>query len=185
MSKEIKIGNWFTIILALSCVGGMTGCTSVPVSDAEPVSNFQVEQYLGTWYEIGRFDFRWEKNMKNVQAKYTLNEDGTIKVTNSGYDYKARKYKESVGKAKFASSKKNVANLKVSFFGPFYSTYKVIALDSDYRYALVAGENTRLLWILSRTPTIPDDIREKYIQTAQAAGYDLTDFIWTSQDWQE
>lgn len=182
MNKEIKVGNWFSVILALSCVGGLASCTSMQERDMMPVGNFQVEQYLGTWYEIGRFDFRWEKNMKNVQAHYALNKDGTIKVTNTGYDYKAKKYKESIGKAKFAGTQTNVADLKVSFFGPFYSAYTVIALDADYRYALVAGENNKLLWILSRTPTIPEDVREKYIQTAQTAGYDLTDFVWTVQD---
>lgn len=182
MSKKSKMGNMLTIILALTCVGGLSACTTTSAVNVTPVKNFEIERYLGDWYEIGRFDFTWEKNMKNVHANYSLNKDGTIKVTNSGYDYKAKKDKKSIGKAKFATKQKDIANLKVSFFGPFYSAYKVIALDSEYKYALVAGKNNELLWILSRTSTVPDDILNNYIQTAEKAGYDFTNFVWTTHD---
>lgn len=183
MNREKKIGNLISFILVLGCIGSLTACSTMPKNTVKPVENFMVNQYLGDWYEIGRFDFTWEKNMKNVMANYSLNADGTIKVTNSGYDYVAKKGKQSVGKAKFASKDKSIANLKVSFFGPFYSAYKVIALDPEYQYALVAGSNSKLLWILSRTPTIPDYVKENYIQIAKSAGYDLSDFVWTTHDY--
>ncbi len=181
MSKESRIGNLLSLFFVLGCSGILTACASNVKIDAEPVENFKIERYLGDWYEIGRFDFKWEKNMKNVRANYSMNKDGSIKVTNSGYDFVAKKDKQSIGKAKFAGPQKDIANLKVSFFGPFYSAYKVIALDEDYQYALVAGANKKLLWILSRTNELPSDIRESYIQIAQKAGYDLTDFVWTVQ----
>ena len=95
----------------------------------------------------------------------SLNKNGTVKVVNSGYDYVSKKQKQSVGKARFAGNQ-NSGSLKVSFFWPFYSDYKIIALDYEYNYALVAGANKKLLWILSRTKTIPDDVKERYIQTA-------------------
>ena len=94
MSKKSKMGNMLTIILALTCVGGLSACTTTSAATVTPVKNFEIERYLGDWYEIGRFDFTWEKNMKNVHANYSLNKDGTIKVTNSGYDYKAKKDKK-------------------------------------------------------------------------------------------
>lgn len=180
MSKFIKIGNLFTIFITLSCVGVLASCTSIP-SKIEPVTNFNPEMYLGDWYEIGRFDFRWEKNMKNVKANYSMNKNGSIKVTNTGYDYSTGKFKSSIGKAKFVKGK-DLGALEVSFFGPFYSDYTIIALDENYQYALVAGNNKKLLWILSRTPTIPDYIKQDYVKRAENAGYDLTNFIWTSQD---
>lgn len=182
MSKEMTVGSIFPIIVALSCAGFLTSCTSMSQNNVKPVESFNVEKYLGDWYEIGRFDFKWEKNMKNVRANYSLNKNGSIKVTNSGYDYVAQKNKQSIGKAKFAGPQKDIANLKVSFFGPFYSAYTVIALDSEYKYALVAGANKKLLWILSRTPEIPDEIKQKYIQIAQSAGYNFKDFVWTIQE---
>lgn len=169
-------------LLVLCCIGIFIACTSTSKNNAKPVGNFEIERYLGDWYEIGRFDFKWEKNLKNVRANYSMNKNGSVNVINSGYDYVSKKEKHSIGKAKFASKQKDIASLKVSFFGPFYSSYTVIALDSEYKYALVAGANNKLLWILSRTPTIPDRIKEKYIQIAQELGYDLTDFVWTIQE---
>lgn len=182
MNKESR--NWKVVstILLLACAGNFFACTMEPKINAKPVSSFEIERYLDDWYEIGRFDFKWEKDIKNVRANYSLNKDGTIKVTNSGYNYVSKKEKQSIGKAKFASSRKDVADLKVSFFGPFYSAYKVIALDPNYQYALVAGANNKLMWILSRTPSIPSNVKENYIKIAQSAGYDLTDFVWTIQE---
>lgn len=180
--KKMKLRKAFSVVLALVCTGDFTACAKESKISVKPVENFKIERYLGDWYEIGRFDFKWEKDMKNVRANYSMNENGTIKVTNSGYDYVAQKDKQSIGKAKFVGKLQDVADLKVSFFGPFYSAYKVIALDADYQYALVAGANNKLLWILSRTPEILDSVLNDYIQIAQTAGYDLTDFVWTIQE---
>lgn len=182
MNKEIRMRSIFPIVVALCCTSTLSGASNSSKGEIKPVENFKIEQYLGDWYEIGRFDFKWEKDMKNVQANYSLNKNGTIKVTNSGYDYVAGKDKKSIGKAKFASKQMDIGKLKVSFFGPFYSAYTVIALDGEYKYALVAGANTKLLWILSRTKEIPYEIKEKYIRIAQSVGYDLSDFVWTIQE---
>lgn len=179
MNIKIKVIGMITCSLLF--VAFLLSCSSIPKQTGKPVTNFQAEKYLGNWYEIARFDFNWEKNLENVTTTYSMNENGTIKVVNSGYDYISQKEKQSVGKAKFVDSK-NVGALKVSFFGPFYSDYTVIAIDSDYQYALVAGENANLLWILSRTPTIPDDVKYKYIQIAKDSGYDLTNLVWTTQN---
>ncbi|UKI56274.1 MAG: lipocalin family protein [Treponema succinifaciens] len=183
MKKGSRIRKIFSLAAVLSCIASLSAQSVSEKSNAnlEPVRNFELERYLGKWYEIGRFDFKWEKNLKNVTADYSLNKNGTVKVVNSGYDYVSKEQKQSVGKAKFAGNQ-NSGSLKVSFFWSFYSDYKIIALDSEYNYALVAGANKKLLWILSRTKTIPADIKENYIQTAQNAGYDLSGFVWTEQE---
>lgn len=179
MKKEMKIWKVISIVSVLACAGSFTACAKDSQINAKPVESFKVERYLGNWYEIGRFDFKWEKNMSNVVAKYSLNADGTITVTNTGYDYVRGEVKQSVGKAKFATKDTSVGDLKVSFFGPFYSSYRIIALDPDYHYALVAGDNSGLLWILSRFPKIPDDVKDEFIQIARSSGYDMSDFVWT------
>lgn len=71
--------------------------------------------------------------------------------------------------------------LKVSFFGPFYAGYNVIALDADYKYALVAGNSLDYLWILSREKTIPSAIKESYLKQAEGLGYNTSKLIWTEQ----
>lgn len=154
---------------------------SVGIPDkANAVQNFDSEKYLGKWYEIARFDFKFEKNMNQVTATYTRNEDGTIKVDNKGYDYVKNEWKQSIGEAKFVKSQ-NEARLKVSFFKPFWAGYNVIDLEENYKYALVAGKNLDYLWILSREKTIPDNIKNRFLEKAKSIGYDTSRLIWVEQ----
>ena len=130
---------------------------------------------------MARLDFFWEKNLNNVTATYTLEDDGSVEVDNKGFYYIKQKNKQSIGKAKFASEP-NKAALQVSFFGPFYSGYNVVALDENYQYALIAGKDLNYLWILSRTTTIPEDIKTKYLKIAEDIGYDTSKLIWVKHD---
>lgn len=158
----------------------LNSCTAIP-KGAIAIKPFDKEKYLGKWYEIARFDFRFEKNLKNTSANYTLNDDGSIKVLNRGFNYLSNKWDQATGKAKFRGNP-DIAMLKVSFFGPFYSGYNVIALNPDYKYALVAGKNLKYLWILSRETSIPDNIKEQYLKIAQGIGYNTSDLVWVKHD---
>ena len=91
-------------------------------------------------------------------------------MENRGYNYKTGKWQKAIGKAKFVGSS-DTAMLKVSFFGPFYGGYNVIALDKDYKYALVAGDNVDYLWILSRETTIPEEIKTEYLKSEYGEGF--------------
>jgi apolipoprotein D and lipocalin family protein len=126
-------------------------------------------------------DFRFERNLNNVTATYTLKDNGSIKVDNRGFDYLTKKWKQAIGKAKFAGSP-DEAKLKVSFFGPFYSGYNVIALDDQYKYALIAGQNLKYLWVLSRETTMPESTKQSYLDIAKGLGYDVSALIWTEHD---
>jgi apolipoprotein D and lipocalin family protein len=174
------------IALALLLAGGFimsTSCSSIP-EGAKPVDPFDSMRYLGMWYEIARFDFKFEKNMNNTKAEYSLNNDGTIRVENSGFDYITNKQKRAIGKAKFIKSK-SVGQLKVSFFGPFYGAYNIIMIDTDYKYALIAGKNLNYLWILSRERTIPKEIKDRYISEARKIGYNTDKLIWVEHNQQK
>lgn len=167
-----------TLGVAVVALGGCAIFNSKTIPNgATAVSPFNKDKYLGKWYEIARLDFRFEKGLNNTTANYSLNDNGTIKVVNRGYDYAKNKWKESTGKAKFVGDP-NVAMLKVSFFGPFYSGYNVIALDENYQYALIAGESLKYLWILSRTTTIPNEIKQKYMEIAKNIGYKTEELVW-------
>ncbi len=120
----------------------LSSCATIP-KNATAVSSFEKEKYLGKWYEIARLDFKFEKNLDNTTAHYSINENGTIRVENRGYDTVKKEWKEAIGKAKFVESD-DIAKLKVSFFGPFYGGYNVIAIDKDYQYALVAGGSLKI-----------------------------------------
>lgn len=178
-SKRLKIT--LGVILLLSPFI-FQACKSVKVPEGiKVVENFDVKSYAGKWYEIARFDFKHEKDMNQVTAEYSLNEDGSIKVVNRGFDTVKSEWKESVGKAKFIGDESKAA-LKVSFFGPFYSGYNVVAMDPAYENVLVFGESKDYIWMLSRNKTMPKSIKDKFSKIAQDAGYDLSRLVWTKQD---
>lgn|SRR5690606_28843125 len=176
----MSIGNLIALLFTFVIVGGIFSCSTIP-RGAVAVTPFDKDRYLGKWYEIARLDFKYEKNLNNTTAEYTLNEDGTIRVDNQGYNTKKDKWQQAIGKAKFVGDE-NVGMLKVSFFGPFYSGYNVIALDEDYRYALVAGKNLKYLWILSRDTEMPQTVRDRYLKIAEDIGYNTADLLWVEHD---
>lgn len=159
---------------------GLLSCKTIP-DGAKAVTSFKKEKYLGKWYEIARIDFKFEKNLNNTTAEYSLNNNGTIKVDNKGYDTLSNKWKQSIGKAKFVDSE-DTAMLKVSFFGPFYGGYNVVAIDDEYKYALIAGGSLDFLWILSRETTIPENVKTNYLHIAKEIGYDTSRLIWVEHD---
>jgi apolipoprotein D and lipocalin family protein len=162
---------------------GLYSCSTIP-NGAVAVKPFDKERYLGKWYEIARKDFKYERDLSNTTAEYSLNDNGTIKVVNQGYNTKKGEWTQAIGKAKFVGEE-NIAKLKVSFFGPFYSGYNVIAIDDEYKYALVAGESLKYLWILSREINIPVEIKDKYLKIAEEIGYNTADLIWVKHDKQK
>ncbi|RXK46526.1 lipocalin family protein [Aquirufa rosea] len=168
--------RYHLIYLTFSLFLGACSASTIP-EGAKAIQNFDKSKYLGNWYEVARLDFYFERNLINTTANYSLNENGTIKVVNRGYEPNKKIWKESIGKAKFVG-KENVGMLKVSFFGPFYGGYNIVALDSNYQYALVAGEKLSYLWILSRKKTIPEDVKKDYLQIAEKIGYKTSDLIW-------
>ena len=178
MKKEILALGSAAIFTATLFV--MNSCSSIP-KGANAIQDFNKEKYLGKWYEIARLDFVFEKNLNNTTAEYSLNEDGSIKVVNRGYNFIKSKNVESVGKAKFVNDS-NEGKLKVSFFGPFYSGYNILAIDADYKYVLVVGENLKYMWLLSRDTTMPENIKENYLKMAKDLGYDTSALIWVKHD---
>jgi len=169
-----------TIVVIVAVATLLWSCASIPPK-AHAIKNFNVKRYLGTWYEIARFDFRFEKNLDNTSAQYSLDVDGGIDVLNSGYNFVKNEWTKAEGRAKFRGDT-SVAELKVSFFGPFYSGYNVVALDDNYKYALVAGKNLDYLWILSREKSIPETVKTSYLSLAQQIGYDTSRLIWVKHD---
>jgi apolipoprotein D and lipocalin family protein len=158
----------------------LNSCSSIP-KGAKAIQGFEKEKYLGHWFEIARLDFVFEKNLNNTSADYSLNDDGSIKVVNKGYNYIKNKSVASTGKAKLVGDATE-GRLKVSFFGPFYSGYNILALDSEYKYALVVGENLKLMWLLSREKTMPETIKTDYLKIAKDLGYDTSALIWVKHD---
>lgn len=172
MFKKIGVGLLMSVLLV-----GLSGCTGVP-DKVKPIQGFELPRYLGEWYEIARFDHSFEEGLTEVTATYSMRDDGGVKVINRGYSKEAGTWDEAEGKAYFVESA-TTGHLKVSFFGPFYASYVIMALDKeDYQYALITGPDKDYLWILARTPSISKDVRTQLLEKATAAGYDVSKLIW-------
>lgn len=157
------------------------GCVGTP-NGVQPVTDFEIDRYLGTWYEIARLDHSFERGLSRVTAEYSLRDDGGVRVVNRGYDAKAGKWSESVGKAYFVEDE-NLGYLKVSFFGPFYGSYIVFELDREqYRHAFISGPNTSYLWLLSRTPTVSEEVAARFLERAQTLGFETDELVFVDQD---
>ena len=164
--------------LLLAC-SLLSGCLGLP-QGVEPVDNFQLQRYLGRWYEVARLDHSFERGLDNVTAQYALRNDGGISVTNSGRSIKTGKMQQAEGRAYFVESP-DLGHLKVSFFGPFYGSYVIFELDSDYQYAFVAGNSTDYLWLLARTPEVSQELLNQFIARASQLGFDTDKLILVNQ----
>ncbi len=181
--KPLPVPRWLPWSLAVASLA-LTACFVRVPDGVETVSDFELDRYLGTWYEVARLDHRFERGLSNVTANYVLGEEGEVVVTNRGWKDEAGEWKQSVGRAVFVGDE-SVGQLKVSFFGPFYGGYNIMALDAaadDYRYALVAGPNKGNLWLLSRTPSMDTELRGELVARARAAGFAVDELIWVEQD---
>ncbi len=163
-----RIGTIFTILL-------LSACTAVP-EGVTPVQNFEQDRYLGKWYEIARLDHSFERGLNNVTAEYSLREDGGIRVINRGFNSEDNSWKEAEGKAYFVADNQT-GHLKVSFFGPFYASYVIAALDDKYQSALVTGPDTDYLWILARTPSLAQTRIDELLAIAKEAGFAVDTLI--------
>lgn len=146
--------------------------------DRKPVGLFDLQRYLGTWYEIARYDHSFERGLAGVQAHYELWPDGRIGVVNSGVDYRSDRRKEAHGRAHATAVP---GRLRVSFFWIFYSDYNVLELGPDYDWALVGSRSSKYLWILSRTPVLPGPTLNHILRLAEARGYDTRKLLFVDQ----
>lgn len=161
---------------------GLCTTTFCQTIDNSTITTFDLDRYLGKWYEVARYDHAFERNLVGTTAEYSLRDDGMIKVLNSGYLYTLDgKFKESVGKAKLNKNGKP-GQLRVSFFGPFYSNYYILDLAPDYSYSVVGSSSPKYLWILSRTPQLKPEVQSKIVKGLQQRGYDTSKLIWVEQE---
>lgn len=156
-------------------------CTGRPEGVA-PIQNFELNSYLGTWYEIGRLDHSFERALEQVRAEYNLLPSGQIQVLNQGYNPQKEKWQKALGKARSHGDPRE-GHLEVSFFGPFYSSYIIFEMgDLGSPYAMISGANKNYLWLLSRTPQVSEATWQRFMSQAQIKGFDTAEIIRVKQN---
>ena len=174
------IKRTFRLILASLALLGVGACSTTPPAGLTAVAPFDLARYVGTWYEIARLDHGFERGMSDVSATYTPRSDGSVEVINRGYDSARQDWRQASGRALFTGSSER-GSLKVSFFGPFYGGYHVVALDPDYRWALVVGPDRSYFWILARDRVLNPELRAQLIEKSRALGIAVEQLIWVDQ----
>ena len=157
----------------------LSSCTGIP-KGISPVDNFELERYLGKWYEIARLDHRFERGLQAVTAEYSMTDTGNVKVFNSGFSLKKLERVEAEGKAKFVGDT-SMGHLKVSFFGPFYASYVVFEIDDDYQNAFISGNNEKSLWFLSRAASPAQATIDSFVARASELGFPVDELIFVDQ----
>lgn len=149
--------------------------------DKTVVKELDIDKYLGQWYELARYDHRFERDLVGVTATYSFRDDGKIKVVNSGYkNTLSGERSEAIGKAKIPDPTVP-SKLKVSFFWIFYGDYFVMELDEEYQWALIGSSSDKYLWILSLTPQMDNDLYKQLLDKLTKRGYDVTKLIKVKQ----
>lgn len=158
----------------------VTACTGIP-EGVHVIDNFEMHRYLGTWYEIARLDHPFERGLQRISAEYRLREDGGIDVLNQGQNIETQVWEQAEGVGYFID-RPTLGRLKVSFFGPFYGAYNIIALDKvNYSYAMITGPDRDYLWILSRSKQLPTATLDSLIQQAKRLAFATEDLIYVRQ----
>lgn len=162
-------------------IGSLFGVTAAPEGLA-PISGFQLERYLGLWYEIARMDHSFERGLSSVTAEYVSLPSGAVEVINRGYDDRHGAWREARGKATFRGAS-DVGQLKVAFFWPFHGAYNILVIDrAEYRWSLVAGPTRDYFWVLSRSPGMETSLRDRLVGEASTMGFAVERLIFVAHD---
>lgn len=147
--------------------------------DNSTTPTLDIQRFMGRWYEIARYEHRFEKGMTHVSATYTLSGNGKIEVLNEGL--KEGKHKQIKGRAK-QPNPQDPGKLKVSFFLWFYSNYYVLYIDPEYRYLLVGSSSDKYLWIMSREKSLAKETLDQLLDKLRVRGYDTDKLLFVAQD---
>jgi apolipoprotein D and lipocalin family protein len=169
----------FLFLVGFSMV--LPALAGVSTKTIPPVEGFDLNRYLGTWYEIARMPHRFEKGLSRVTAEYSLFPDGKVRVLNKGFKTEKNKWSEAKGKA-WVPDPAAPARLKVRFFWPFSAEYKIIRLDPEYGWAVVTSGSTDYLWILCRRPVMDEALYQSLVQFLKDNGFDTNRLIRVEQE---
>lgn len=160
---------FFTLLLFLGA-----SCTQKDIDD-KTVDTLNIQKYMGKWFEIARFDHRFEHSLVGVVTEYSLLPNGDVQVINSGYWKSfAGEYKKAHGIAKRPDPLRP-GHFRITFILWSYADYNILELDkNNYNYALVGSNTSDYLWLLSRTPTLPEETIQSLLKKAEQRGYDIS-----------
>lgn len=176
---RIEVMKYIMITLILLLLVGCVFCSPAANQiNRQTVDTLDLRRFLGHWYEIARYDHRFERNLEQVETDYTLRADGEIEVVNRGIDRRTGEERIARGRAR---TTKRVGQLRVSFFWFFFSDYNILAVGPDYEWAVIGSRSPKYLWILAREPHLPPATMYKILHLIEQRGYPTAPLIFVEQ----
>ena len=157
-------------MLFFSILGGKR--INVPV-----IESFDLNRFMGTWYEIARLDHPYERGLERVTAQYQFDQKGVVTLINQGYkqgNIRTRRH----GKL-LPTMTPNY--FKVYFGFPIGFHYRVAYIEGDYSLTIITGARSNTLWFMARSRSITLEQRHLLESVATQLGYDVSKLIYTKQ----
>ena len=158
------------------------GCQSGP-QPLETVEYVDLERFMGDWYVIANIPTVLERGAHNAVESYRLDEDGTIATTftfrKDGFDGPEKEYNPRG----FVRNTESNAHWGMQFVWPIKADYKIIWLDDDYRLTVIGRDARDYVWIMARTPHVPESDYSRLKTFVADSGYDTSDLVEVPQSW--
>jgi apolipoprotein D and lipocalin family protein len=152
-------------------------------ADLATVDYVDLERFMGPWYVIANIPTSLEKGAHNAVETYSLNEDGTIAThftfRKGGFEGKRKDYNPKG----FVFDTDTNARWGMRFIWPIKADYRIVWLDDDYSMTIIGRQARDYLWIMARTPTIPDADYDRLVDFAESIGYDVSNIQAVPQRW--
>ena len=149
----------------------------------ETVDRVELERFMGDWYVIANIPTPFEKDVYNAVESYELDEDGNVPTTftfrDGGFDGKEKTYNPKG----FPQAEENYAVWGMQFIWPFKADYRIVHLEDDYSVTIIGRNKRDYVWLMARTPEIPDETYDRLVRKIEAMGYDLADLRKVPQQW--
>lgn len=167
----------------LVCTLLMLSACAAKQPELETVDYVDLERFMGDWYVIANIPTFLEKGAHNAVENYSLNDDGTIATTftfrDDGFDGKLKEYNPKG----FVLDDESNARWGMRFIWPIKADYRIVYLDENYNQTIIGRQKRDYIWIMARTPTIPDDDYRKLIDFAASIGYEPSEIQRVPQRW--
>jgi len=171
---EAKLKNKIINTIAALFTAIISACASQSLPPITPVSNVNLNQFMGDWYVIASIPTLIEENAYSAIESYQLEKDGTIDTTfvfrNGGFDGPEKRYNPHG----FVVENTNNSVWGMQFIWPFKAEYIVAYLDKDYTSTIIARNARDYVWIMARTPLMSDKQYQDLTKTIANLGYDAS-----------
>lgn len=168
-------------LFSCSVLLGLTGCSSYP--PIKTVEQVDLQRFMGDWYVIANIPTFIEKNAHNAVESYQLNADGSIATTFTFREGSFEGEKKTYQPTGFVTDTASNAVWGMQFIWPIKAEYRVVYLNDDYSQTIIGRTKRDYVWIMARTPVIPDKDYQQLLQFLAEQGYDTTLIKPVPQKW--